>query len=257
MEALFDIFIKYGWFGIIGIVLCIILFYCAKLMIYKIDKNMTSGLEDIGQTLTQEISKQNEKLVSTMIDQQHMLIDHIVNQNNTEKKNHSDKLGKRIELSDEINLALKDIMNIHNSQRAFILEFHNSYQNLSGTPFAKYSCTYEWFEKGLSPLIYKCVGLPFSSIAHVVNQVMKSKKQQVIYDNLKLLEETSPGLYSLFKEDDTKEIIYTAMYDKNNIFIGLLVLEYKEKPAKINLNQLHIQAAELTSILNLRYKYSD
>ena len=41
------------------------------------------------------------------------------------------------------------------------------------------------------------------------------------------------------------------------LLIGLLVLEYQGEldTNKINLNQLRIQAAELTSILNIRYKY--
>jgi hypothetical protein len=46
------------------------------------------------------------------------------------------------------------------------------------------------------------------------------------------------------------------MYDKNNVLIGLLVLEYQTPITNINLNQLHIQTAEITSILNIRYKYT-
>jgi hypothetical protein len=86
-------------------------------------------------------------------------------------------LNERMTLAEDINQALKDIMNIHNAQRAFILEFHNSYQNLSGIPFAKYSCNYEWFDKGLTPLGHKAVGLPFGSIAKVVYDVVNSDTQ--------------------------------------------------------------------------------
>ena len=48
------------------------------------------------------------------------------------------------------------------------------------------------------------------------------------------------------------------MYDRNNQLIGCLTLEYQIplEEAHLNLDQLKIQTAELTSILNIRYKYS-
>ena len=228
MEKLYDIFLTYGWEGLIGIAFLILLIYNGKIVVKKLTNSMASGLEDVGKKMTDEIASQNQKLVSTIISQEDKLINHIINCKSDERTNHNNMLEKKIELSDEILSSLREIGLTYNAQRAFILEFHNSYQNLSGTPFAKYSCTYEWFEKGLAPMQFKCIDLPFSSLSNVVSTLLKSKHQQ---------------------------IIYTSMYDKNNILIGLLVLEYHHNPPKINLNQLHIKAAELTSILNLRYKY--
>jgi hypothetical protein len=71
------------------------------------------------------------------------------------------------------------------------------------------------------------------------------------------MEEENPALVSIFIDSKTKAIVYTGMYDKNNILIGLLVLEYLKDfdPNKLNLQQLNIQTAEITSILNIRYKY--
>ena len=258
MEILFKIFLEYGWWGIFGIVICVGLFFGSQYMIKKINKNMSSGLENIGKELTKEIAEQNKELVNTIISNQDKLLDHILNKHTVEKKNHNDKLQEKMKLSDEINMALKDIMNIHNAQRAFILSFHNSGENLSGTPFPKYSCDYEWFDKGLLPLQFKCKNLSFSSLAHIVNNILKSNNQQIIY-NIEDLSQHSPSLYALLKDDLSETLVYTAMYDKNNNLIGLLVLEYKKQNSlkNVNLNQLHIQAAELTSIINLRYKYSE
>lgn len=258
METLFKIFLEYGWWGIFGIILCIGIFYGGQYMIKKINKNMSTGLENIGKELTKEISEQNKELVNTIITNQDKLLDHILNQRTQIRKNHNEMLHEKMELSDEINMSLKDIMNIHDAQRAFILSFHNSGENLSGTPFPKYSCDYEWFDKGLLPIQYKCKNVSFSSLAHIVNKILKSNNQQVIY-NTKDLAQYSPSLYALFKDDLSETLVYTAMYDKNNNLIGLLVLEYKKGKVleHVNLNQLHIQAAELTSIINLRYKYSE
>lgn len=256
METLFKIFLSYGWWGLLGIVVCVILFCLGKIIIKKITSNVSTGLEQVGKNLTKEISEQNKTLVDTFIAQQDKLLDHIINKDEQRLQNHNNMLEKRIELSEEISNAIKEIGMIHNSHRVLILEFHNSYQNLSGTPFAKYSCTYEWFERGAEPIQFKCKDLPFSSLSHIVNDIIKTKKQQVIYNDMGEFQEKAPSLYLFFKDDDTSCLIYTAMYDKNNTLIGLLVLEYQDERYKyIHHDQLHIQAAELTSILNLRYKY--
>ena len=200
METLFKIFLEYGWWGILGIILCIGLFFGGQYMIKKINKNMSSGLETIGKELTKEISEQNKELVTKIIANQDKLLDHILDQKTMERKNHNVMLHEKMQLSDEINMSLKDIMNIHNAQRAFILSFHNSGENLSGTPFPKYSCEYEWFDKGLLPLQFKCKNLSFSSLAHIVNNILKSSNQQIIY-SIEDLYQYSPSLYALLKDD--------------------------------------------------------
>lgn len=253
---MFKVFLVYGWWGLLGIAVCIGLFFLAKFFLKKISTNVSTGLEQVGKNLTNEITKQNQTLIDTMITQQDKLLNHLLNKEEQKQANHNSMLEKRIELSEEISNAIKEIGLTHNSHRVFILEFHNSYQNLSGTPFAKYSCTYEWFEKGAEPIQFKCKDLPFSSLSHVVNDIFKTKKQQVIYDDMKKFEEYCPSLMMFFKDTETTCIAYTAMYDKNNTLVGLLVLEYQNDMYKyVNYDQLHIQAAELTSILNLRYKY--
>ena len=102
------------------------------------------------------------------------------------------------------------------------------------------------------------MGIAFSSIAKVVTDVIKSPTQQVIYNDMEKFEEENPVLMSIIKNDNTKSIVYTGMYNKNNLIMGLLVLEYQNevKMDNINLHQLHIQTAELTSVLNIRYKYT-
>ena len=269
MEILFDIIEKYGLWGACGVIACMGLFLLFKLLSNKLSEDMTSGLEKIGEKLTDQMSQQNKNLTNTLaeqqsqltntiIDQQNKLLDHLINKDSRDAVNHNKMLNKRIELAEEINNRLRDIMNIHNSQRAFIIEFHNSYENLSGVPFAKYSCTYEWFDKGLMPVANKIMGLPFAQIAKVVSDIINSDNQQKVYTDIDLMECENPSLTAFIKDDKTKAIVYDAMYDRNNQLIGCLVLEYHVplEEGHLNLDQLKVQTAELTSILNIRYKYS-
>jgi hypothetical protein len=257
MDSIFEIFNEYGWWGILGILICCGLFVGAKYIANRLTSDMSTGLEKVGETLTNQLAEQNKQLTEVMIGQQEKLIDYLVNKEKDKENNHSNMLNERMILADDINMKLKDIMNIHNSQRAFILEFHNSYQNLSGVPFAKYSCNYEWFDKGLVPLGYRMIGLPFSSIAKIVMEVIKSPNQQIVYEDSKSLTDDNPTLET-YMDDNITTTIFTGLHDNNNILIGLLVLEYHTNinPKKINLRQLSIQGAELTSILNIRYKYT-
>ena len=219
---------------------------------------MVTGFEKVGEKLTDQMSKQNDKLLDTIVEQQDKLIEHMLHSKNNEADNHTNMLAERINLTEEINASLKDIMHIHNSQRAFIVEFHNSYTNLSGTPFAKYSCTFEWFEKGLSPLTTKLNALPFSMLSKVVSDILNEPSGMKVYTNMNKMETDNPSLFAACKDERTEAIVYSSMYDKNNVLIGLLILEYQIPLAQghLNLDQLKIQTAEITSLLNIRYKYS-
>ena len=250
MDVLIDIADKYGIWGAVGLVFCMIMFLLTKWLSNKLSEDMVTGLEKIGEKLTDQMSKQNDQLINVVVDQQDKLINHLISHNNM--------LHERINLTEEINTALRDIMHIHNAQRAFVIEFHNSFKNLSGTPFAKYTCTFEWFEKGLSPLTVKINALPFSMMSKIVYDILREKDGMKIYENISKMEAENPALFSALGDDRTKAVVYSSMYDRNNTLIGLLVLEYQIplKDGHLNIDQLKIQTAELTSLLNIRYKYS-
>ena len=256
MQTVFDIFEKYEWWGVAGIMLCAALFVLLKYFSKKISEDMASGLENVGRTLVEQMSNQNDQLTKTLIEQQDKLVNHLISKDTEAAETHADMVEQRIELADDIVQKLKEIMYYHNSQRAFILEFHNSFENLSGVPFAKYSCTYEWFERGLVALGTKCVGLPFSQLSRVVSEMTNEGKSSVIYDNMEEMQEINPALYTLVKENKAQAIVYTGMYDDKNRLIGLLVLEYTIPLAEghLELDELKIQATELTSIVNIHYK---
>lgn len=258
LGVLVEIFDKYGWWSLLGFAaiggMYLLFTYLGK----KLSGDVTDGMEKIADRMTTSISKQNDQLVATLSDQNKTLIEALVKDKTKTVEEHNSMLAERINMSEDINMKLKDIMQIHNSQRAFIIEFHNSFNNLSGIPFAKYSCTYEWFDKGLTPFANRCIGLPFSSMARIVSDILKTEDKQIVYPDMKKMEEENPTLFSMLADEErrTKAVVYTAMFDNHNTLIGLLVLEYQiEVPNNINLNALRLETAELTSILNLRYKY--
>lgn len=262
MEHIFSVVDKYGIWGFIMIIFCMGMFLLTKWLGKKLSADMSSGLEKIGSTLTDQISKQNDKLINTIVDQQSKLVEHMLDQKSTDDLNHNNMLAERINLTEEINTSLRDIMHIHNAQRAFIIEFHNSFKNLSGVPFAKYTCTFEWFDKGLVPLTQKCQALPFSSMSRIVADLLKAENNQIVYTDIDKMEEENPQLFSLLankNELKPQAVVYNCMFDRNNTLVGLLVLEYKTelKKGHLNLDQLKIQTAELTSLLNIRYKYNN
>lgn len=258
MDIFLNIFESYGWLGIAGILLAMLAFIGIKYLNKKLSKDLETGFNRVGEKLTEQMSKQNDQLVNTIVNQQEKLVNYLINKDEDDSKRHNEMLNERMILANDINIGLKDIMNIHNAQRAFILEFHNSNQNLSGIPFAKYSCNYEWFVKGLTPIGHRCINLSFGSIAHIVNDILNSNNQQVVYTDLGKMIDDQPILTALWKDEHVNTVIYTGLFDKNNLLIGLLVLEYQTQVNinKINLHQLNVQAAELTSIINLRYKYN-
>ena len=78
MDVVLKIFLTYGWWGLLGIVVCVGAYWLGKYFVKKLSKNVTSGLEEIGKTLTTEISNQNQELIKTIMAQQDKLIDHMI-----------------------------------------------------------------------------------------------------------------------------------------------------------------------------------
>ncbi len=59
MGKIFKIFLTYGWWGLLGIVVCILLFLAGRFLLKRISTNVSTGLEQVGKNLTTEITKQN------------------------------------------------------------------------------------------------------------------------------------------------------------------------------------------------------
>ena len=171
LNTLFEIIGKYGWWSLLIAAGLGLIYILVKLVANRISDGVRGGMDDIANKLTgtvttqlqemsstnssqlemlsQNIAKQNNELVKAMGIQNEKLLSYIINNGKASEELHDRRVEKRMDIAESIIDKLKEIMHITHGKRAFIIEFHNSYKNLSGSPFAKYTCTYEWFDKGL------------------------------------------------------------------------------------------------------------
>ena len=261
METFASIVESYGLTGVAVMLISMILFFIIKYWGHKLTDNMTTGLEKIGEKLTDQISHQNDELTKTIISQEDKLINYLIKEKKNEHDRHNKMIVDKEDLAVDITNYLKVIKEVHKAQRGYILEFHNHNENLSGTPFVKFTCKYEWFElkDGYEPLIGNCNDMAFAAIAQVFKDVRTSENQCVIYNDLEKFGEQNPSLAYYLVKQNTKTLIFKGLYDKNNVFIAVIVLEYDHviNAKDINLNKLHVQASEITQLINLRYKYDE
>ena len=249
LSTLFEIIGKYGWWSLLIAAGMGLIYICVKLVANKITDGVKGGMDDITNRLTttvtnqlQEISsssssqmemlssnitKQNNELVKAISNQNEKLLSYIMNYGKAAQDIHDKYVEERMNIAETINNKLKEIMHTAHSQRAFIIEFHNSYKNLAGSPFAKYTCTYEWFDKGLEQISTKIVALPYSTMARIVGDVKRTGKHQLIYTDMVKMEEENPQLFSLVKDPRTLAIYYRMLYDEHNKMMGMLVLEWQ------------------------------
>lgn len=257
-ETLYKIFQDYGWEGLILGLFGIGIYLLMKYIMNKINKNADSNANKISETLTSCIQNQNDLLVKNIGAQNEKLIDFFINNKSSEQLDHTHKLNERMQLAQIVNDKIKDIMYYMKSDRVMIIEFHNSNQNLSGIPFAKYSCTYEWFRRGIQPLASKCTNMSFSSLSSVVMDMQNEEVSQKIYEDIDIIAESNPSLYGLLDEINVLSIIYNGLYDTYNNLIGLLCVEYHKPIISDNIDNeliaLSNDANTISSILNLKTK---
>lgn len=255
-EALFELIGKYGWWSIaiatgIGLVYILVKIITNKIsdgvrggidgIATKLTGTVTNQLQEMSSTnssqiemLSDNIAKQNTELVKAISNQNEKLLSYIMNYGKANEDLHDKRVERRMNLAESIIDKLRDIMNLTHSQRTFIIEFHNSYKNLAGSPFAKYTCTYEWFDKGLDQISSKIVGLPYSTMARIVGDVRRTGKHQKLYTDIEKMEEENPHLFSLVKDSRTTAIFYNTLYDEDNKMLGMLVIEWQLNPFPVD-----------------------
>lgn len=249
-EALFEVISKYGWWSLLITAGMGLIYICVKLVTNKITDGVKGGIDDIANRLTttvtnqlqemsssstsqmemlsSNITKQNNELIKAMGVQNEKLLSYIINNGKATEEIHDRRVEKRMSIAESIIDKLKEIMHLTHGKRAFIIEFHNSYKNLAGSPFAKYTCTYEWFDKGLEQISSKIVGLPYSSMARIVGDVKRTGKHQKLYTDINKMESENPQLFSLLKDERTTAIFYNTLYDEDNKMMGMLVVEWQD-----------------------------
>lgn len=248
-----DILEKYGWLGVVTVILGGIIFILVKFILSKFKDNFSNMSDNISTTITESMAKQNDNLVNIMNKQNEKLIDFLIKTSTEEKTTHSTMLEDKMNISGDVTDKLKDITNYTNADRVSILEFHNSSNNLLGIPFAKFSCTYEWFKAGVVPLMSKLSGLQFSMIGSVVRDLLNGNRKYIIYNSIYDIKYNNPALFYELEQAKVKSIMFFAMYDNKNCMCGLLAIEYHRSINKdiLNYDEILYDVLRITSLINL------
>ena len=271
LDTLYNIFQQYGLTGLILVAMGTVIVILGKQVFKNIKGNVDNRLDTLATTITDNMSKQNQTLIDSLNKQNEKLSDSLTNQNTkllefitnqqpAKKQKHDEMFKERVNTTRDINMKLKEICLTHDAFFAAIFEFHNTSTNLCGIPFAKFSCNFEYVEqKKPRTLLSNVQAFPFSMIEPVVTDIMKTcDSRQVLYKDIETLPEEFDSVDNIFLAMPLKPhgMIANAMWDNDENMIGLLIIGYKnELPDNVQANEIKIDTTQLTSIVNLRYKY--
>lgn len=263
-QPLLDILADYGMLGLIIIIIVALIVYLIRSNGKQLNQDITSGMENVANKITDQMASSNNQLINKisdtnnkLIDQQNKMLDVLIN---GRREEHRSRLHERLDVTAPILTKLRDMMHHNHANRASVIEFHNSKENLNGLPFLWYDMHYEVQGRGVEPISSLCKDVQASIICPIVDDIKASENKDVVIYNRTALEELydrSSVLYSYLVEKlNCSGIIYLALYNINNHFTGLLVLEYhNEFPIDIiDMDQLIQDAASVSPLLELAKK---
>lgn len=260
-NVLGNVFLQYGWPGLIIFALIGIFFIWFKYSMDKNAKKTTNTLSDGFTNLAKDMSKHNDKLLDALLAQ---------NQNNTKalldvvnvaltrhtqetKTIHDRNLKLRETASLKIKTKIHDLLNRYNCDRAFILEFHNSKQNMTGLSFLWYDMTFEEIAKGVPTIQTYWKDQEASTLLPVVKDICDEDGFKIYtIEDLEELQHKSTVLYHRLRiERQLQEAIMIALYGSNNEIIGILILEYESSMIPIEVLDIADLIREAGSISDL------
>ena len=227
--------------GIDGLVMIAIIAGAIGFFWYKINKSSNKtvrSLENGFNRMTETIAAQNDKLFEALVEQNKensqflktVVMGALQDKSSSDFTTHADNLDYRLKISNVIATKIHDLLNRYNADRAFILEFHNSKQNLSGLSFLWYDMVYEEIAKGVNLIQSGYKDQEVSTLLPIINDINNNGGYKIYYiDDLENLQKTSMALYHRLRvERQLTEAIMVGLYSSSNRLLGILVLEYEE-----------------------------
>ena len=259
LNNILEFFNNYGWPGIVAIVLILVIYWLITQKDKSTKETITTGFDKLATSISNQnehlidsITRSNEKtqaelfnLVKTTLSERDSVI----------KSNHDKSLDRRFMISEEIGNILWDTMNLYNCQRAIVIEFHNSKENLNGLSFLWYDVQYEKQQRDVISISNKARNLQASNIVPIINKVNSTPGNIIVLnsDDIEKIYDESTVLYSQYKELNVEHIIYSGIYSSDNKLIGLIALEYqKNHPYHediINLLDIKERTAKIAQLL--------
>jgi hypothetical protein len=234
IESLIKLFEQYGWPGVVAIIAILVVYY----FVSKKDKNSLDTIKTGFSSLTTTITHQNETLIDAITSSNEKtqerlftLISKSLDENDNKKKQyHKASLSKRVEVSELVDDVLFEILQMTNSQRVVLIEFHNSKENLDGLSYLWYDIQHEKQARGIESISAKCRNLQATNLRPIIKRVNNSKNHIAILDehDIEDIYNESTVLYSHFKEINTTHLIYMGLYnDVTNELIGIVAIEWQ------------------------------
>lgn len=226
-----------GIFGLLVLAAVFILGIYLKRASNKSSEKTSSVLVEGFKSLSSDMSKHNDKLLDALLTQNQnntrAILDVVnvalVNHRQQNKNIHDRNLKLRETASLKIKTKIHDLLNRYNCDRAFILEFHNSKQNMTGLSFLWYDMTFEEIAKGVPTIQTYWKDQEASTLLPVVKDICDEDGFKIYtIEDLEELQHKSTVLYHRLRiERQLQEAIMIALYGSNNEIIGILILEYE------------------------------
>lgn len=237
-----DIYATYGVTGLIVLIALTIGYFGLKKLFEKSKNNTTTAIESsftkMSETLSETIKDQNDKILDAFITQSNknnetmheVLIKALSDKSTNDSIAHAQSINRRIKISSKVQQKVNNLFYSFNCDRAFILEFHNNKQNLTGLSFVWYDMVYEAVAKGFYTLQNSYKDQEISQLIPVIDAVNDGGGYaHFLLEDLENLKYESTALYNRLRvERQLTEALLAGLYDSNNSMIGLLILEYED-----------------------------
>ena len=233
-----NVFEKFGWPGLLILGLGFGLYYLIKYLLNKSTTSTNKTLSDGFTDLSKSMKEQNEKLLEAIIKQSEestktvgkVLDTVLIEKTGKDKQEHDDRMNYRKDISKIIRTKMKDLLNRYNADRIFVLEFHNCKENVVGMPFYWADMTYEEIARGVKSIQPAWRDQEASQLDPIIDDMEEFGGFKIYTtEDIEALQDLSSILYRKLRiERGVQEAIISALYSRDNILIGLLVIEYED-----------------------------
>lgn len=239
IDVFINLFDKYGWSGVIAIVVLILGYYFVSRSNKATTTNINNGFDRLTENMVEQnkalieaVTKSNEKTQDNLMKLVCKSMDKQMTEFEQNKADLHDKsLKKREELGKKVDKIIFDILKSTKAQRVAVLEMHNSKANLDGLAFLWYDVQYEKQQRGISTLSEKAKNLQAINLRPVITRINEAKNHIITLDanDIENIYDESTVLYAHLKELRVTNLVYSGIYNTDtNELIGLISIEYQE-----------------------------
>jgi len=139
------------------------------------------------------------------------------------RQSHDELLEKRGIIDTKIQHLINNIIFHVDGDRIFVLEFHNSTQNLSALPWASMTCNYESYRKGLLPIANTMRQISASLFSFFLTELQQN--DFVIIDIFNCDSSVGRSAFTLLALQNESSALCVMLRDTNNKPVGFITLK--------------------------------